>query len=151
MSGNQHEKVCKYCRENSDRKWIYKGYYFCLKKPEDNKCLYCGRELEDVILTEDEVWDIHKISNDISFLEAMIALKEKDPIEFQLKISQFRTQALQQEQIEQAAEKSNTPKCPKCGCTDIGVANRGYSIVWGFIGSGKSMNVCKNCGHKWKP
>jgi len=42
-------------------------------------------------------------------------------------------------------------KCPKCKCTDIGVANRGYSLIWGFIGSGKSMNVCKKCGHKWKP
>lgn len=42
-------------------------------------------------------------------------------------------------------------KCPKCSHTDIGVANRGYSLVWGFIGSGKSMNVCKACGHKWNP
>ena len=46
---------------------------------------------------------------------------------------------------------TRTPKCPKCGSTAIGVANRGYSLVWGFIGSGKSMNVCKNCGHKWSP
>lgn len=45
----------------------------------------------------------------------------------------------------------DVPKCPKCGSTAIGVANRGYSLVWGFIGSGKSMNVCKNCGHKWSP
>lgn len=51
----------------------------------------------------------------------------------------------------QQTEEENKPKCPKCGCTDIGVSNRGYSIVWGFIGAGKSMNVCKNCGHKWKP
>ena len=42
-------------------------------------------------------------------------------------------------------------RCPKCGCSDIGVANRGYSVVWGFIGSGKSMNVCKKCGYKWEP
>ncbi len=49
------------------------------------------------------------------------------------------------------AEENSKVKCPKCGCTDIGVANRGYSLVWGFIGSGKSMNVCKNCGYKWKP
>jgi len=43
------------------------------------------------------------------------------------------------------------PKCPKCNSTSIGVANRGYSLVWGFIGSSKSMNVCKSCGYKWKP
>lgn len=46
---------------------------------------------------------------------------------------------------------SSQVHCPKCNCTDIGVANRGYSLIWGFIGSGKSMNVCKKCGYKWKP
>ena len=43
------------------------------------------------------------------------------------------------------------PKCPKCGSTYISTVNRGYSVVWGFIGSGKAMNVCQKCGHKWKP
>lgn len=46
---------------------------------------------------------------------------------------------------------SNQPKCPKCGSTDIGVVNKGYTLLTGFIGSGKPMNVCKNCGHTWKP
>lgn len=43
------------------------------------------------------------------------------------------------------------PKCPKCGATAIATINRGYSIVWGFLGSGKPMNVCQACGHKYKP
>lgn len=48
--------------------------------------------------------------------------------------------------------KANTaPRCPKCGSTYISTVNRGYSVVWGFIGSGKAMNVCQKCGHKWKP
>lgn len=148
----QHEKVCKFCRYNSDRKWIYKGYYFLLKKPIDNKCFYCGNELEDIALTEDEVWDIHKVSHDLSFLEAMIDLKEKDPIEFQLKMSQFRTQIEQQQSIKkQKAEDLNKVKCPKCGSTNITAGQRGYSLVWGFAGSGSTVNRCANCGHKWKP
>lgn len=44
----------------------------------------------------------------------------------------------------------NTPKCPKCGSTAITATQRGYSLLTGFIGSGKTMNYCKNCGHKWK-
>ena len=48
-------------------------------------------------------------------------------------------------------EPDNRVKCPKCGCTDIGVVNRGYSFWTGFLGSGKPMNVCKKCGHKWAP
>lgn len=42
-------------------------------------------------------------------------------------------------------------KCPKCGSTSIATTNRGYSLLTGFIGSGKPMNVCQKCGHKWKP
>ena len=29
--------------------------------------------------------------------------------------------------------------------------SRGYSLLSVFIGSGKPMNVCQKCGHKWKP
>ena len=46
--------------------------------------------------------------------------------------------------------KQGIPTCPKCGSTSIATINRGYSIVWGFIGSGKPINVCQHCGHKWK-
>jgi len=46
---------------------------------------------------------------------------------------------------------SKSPRCPKCRSTSIATVNRGYSIVWGFLGSGTPMNVCQSCGHKWKP
>lgn len=45
----------------------------------------------------------------------------------------------------------NHPNCPKCGSTAIDATNRGYSLLTGFLGSGKTMNYCKNCGYKWKP
>ena len=41
--------------------------------------------------------------------------------------------------------------CPKCGSISISTINRGYSFIWGFIGSGKPMNVCQSCGYKFKP
>ena len=43
------------------------------------------------------------------------------------------------------------PCCPKCGSTSIATVNRGYSLMWGFIGSGKPMNVCQKCGYKFAP
>lgn len=46
---------------------------------------------------------------------------------------------------------SNQVKCPKCGSTSITAGQRGYSLLTGFIGSGKTMNRCANCGNKWKP
>lgn len=53
--------------------------------------------------------------------------------------------------IPKVGEDRSVPKCPKCGATAIATINRGYSIVWGFLGSGKPVNVCQKCGHKWKP
>lgn len=43
------------------------------------------------------------------------------------------------------------PKCPKCGSTTIGLTTRGWTLTTGLLGSNKAMNVCQNCGHKWKP
>lgn len=81
----------------------------------------------------------------------MNELKEKDIIEYNLKLAQFKQRIGNSNTSSQYSDSTSTVSCPKCGCTDIGVANRGFSLVTGFIGSGKSMNVCKNCGHKWKP
>lgn len=46
---------------------------------------------------------------------------------------------------------SNTIRCPKCGSTAITTGQRGFTITTGFLGSGKTMNRCAKCGHKWKP
>lgn len=48
-------------------------------------------------------------------------------------------------------EVESLPRCPKCRSTSISTGSRGYSVVWGFIGSGKTVNRCANCGHKWEP
>ena len=42
-------------------------------------------------------------------------------------------------------------RCPKCGSTSIATINRGFSIWTGFLGSGKPVNVCQACGHKFSP
>lgn len=46
---------------------------------------------------------------------------------------------------------SNSVYCPKCKSTQISTGSRGYSMVTGFIGSGKTVNRCARCGHKWTP
>ena len=46
---------------------------------------------------------------------------------------------------------SQAPCCPKCGSTSIATINRGYTLTWGFLGSGKPVNVCQACGFKFKP
>ncbi len=41
--------------------------------------------------------------------------------------------------------------CPRCGSTKYHAGARGYSIVTGFIGSGKTMLTCLKCNHRWNP
>lgn len=41
--------------------------------------------------------------------------------------------------------------CPHCGSTAVTTGSRGYSLVWGFIGSNKTVNRCGRCGHSWNP
>ena len=35
--------------------------------------------------------------------------------------------------------------CPRCGCSEFTLLNRGYSIWTGFLGSGKVKRVCNRC------
>lgn len=142
-----HMMYCSECK--IEKKEPFYGYYPFMS--EDAICQEHNCKMEKVPISCDEYCIISRISRDVNFLEAMIKLKETDIIEYEARMSQFRNQIEQQNIVKQQTNESNSVKCPSCGSTDIGVANRGYSIVWGFIGSGKSMNVCKNCGHKWKP
>ena len=41
--------------------------------------------------------------------------------------------------------------CPRCDSTNVVTGQRGYSIIWGFAGSNRTMNRCAKCGHKWEP
>lgn len=96
---------------------------------------------------------LKEISNDTDFLEAMIELKKNDPIEYQLKMSQFKANLKKQESQQKEQEESvqNQIHCPKCNSTSIQTINRGYSFWTGFLGSGSPRNVCQKCGYKWKP
>lgn len=110
----------------------------------------CNGNLIETSLSYDDFCVLCDISEDNDFLQAMIDLKEKDPIEYQLKMSQFKTQVQQQESIKNQQEK-NQVRCPKCGSTNITAGQRGYSLLTGFIGSGNTVNRCAKCGYKWKP
>ena len=45
----------------------------------------------------------------------------------------------------------NIVRCPKCGSTSVTTEERGYSIMWGVLGSTKKKNLCQKCGYTWWP
>ena len=115
------------------------------------ECL-CPLNKENISTIPDGGW-VKAVSTDENFMKAMTELYENDPIEYQLKISQFKANLQQQEsqQKEQEEKSKNQIHCPKCNSTSIQTINRGYSLLTGFLGSGSPRNVCQKCGYKWKP
>ena len=147
-------KKCPYCHENNQKSWIYtSGYDVDADKQNRTKCVVCGRNLINTALTVDEYSILEGITNEVSLFDAMDDLKQKDPIEFQLKMSQFKTQ-LQQQESRKQTEEANQPHCPTCGSTDIqkisGTKRWLSTGLFGLASSdiGKSM-CCKKCGYKW--
>ena len=92
---------------------------------------------------------IKKISTDESFMNAMINLYETDPIEYQLKIQQFKAQL--QQQKKQAEEKninsSNQRKCRYCGSASFTPMRKKWSLLSGFM-TNKVELICNKCGAK---
>lgn len=112
----------------------------------------CNGRLLELKITYDELCVIEDISSDDSFLEAMIDLKEKDPIEFQLKMNQFKTNLGQQESIKMQTD--TRPKCPTCGSTNlkkVSTTSKVTSVaMWGLFSQKiKKTWHCNNCKYEW--
>lgn len=156
-------KVCPRCTETGEdgvlgtndatvkmNNEFCRGFITWLEEDED-ECPFCSTKVKPTSMPVDDFYTLRTVSNyNRELLEAMIALKEKDVIEYELKMSQFRNQA---QRIEQTKPKQTEKKitCPKCGSTNIISGTRGFTFTTGFLGSGNYRKVCENCGHKWKP
>ena len=142
-------KLCKNCREKLEDPFY--GYISFVDE-EDFECPICRNKLINTNITIEDYQVIDNVSDDITFLEAMIELKKNDPIEYQLKMSQFKANLKQQESNKKTEESTkDVIRCPRCKSTSIQTINRGYSFLTGFLGSGSPRNVCQKCGYKWKP
>lgn len=154
-------RVCPICakeniRQTGHSKTYVPGWIFWFKGEdyitEDTTCSkHHEQKLVKKSMTCEEFKVLNKISNEPSFMESMNDLKEKDPVEFQLKLAQFKATTVQQES---ATQQQNVPKCPTCGSTNIKKISAGSRwLSTGLFGissgkMGKSME-CRNCGYKW--
>lgn len=140
----------------NDKKAFQKGFIYPSEIKSNNEyiCPYCNNKLVDTLITENEFNLIEDVSDsDRQFLEAMIELKKNDPIEYQLKMSQFKANLKQQESSKKV-EEDDRPKCPTCGSTNIEKISLGKKAVGGALFGIFSSNVrksmhCKSCGYKW--
>ena len=140
---------------NGKKSNFHKGFLYPFEfenKPIDI-CPYCKNSIEDTNLSEDDFDLIDDVSDsDRQFLEAMIELKKKDPIEYQLKMSQFKANLGQQE-ISKPKE-DNTLRCPTCNSTKVKKISAtskvvGASMFGLFSKTARSQFKCEQCGYKW--
>lgn len=124
---------------------------------KDNKvCKKCGSNrivITSGDMTFGEMFVLEDISKDTSFIQAMIDLRDKDPIEYQLKMSQFKTNLAQQKVEEQKAD--NSPHCPVCNSTSLSKITTTKKVTkiaaFGIFGMGDNGKTwkCNNCGSKF--
>lgn len=141
-------KFCKYCFEHPESDKVGDNGYMPFLYDDDYECPTCGNKLKDVNMSAEDYMDIVEVSGDITFIQAMIELKEKDPIEYQLKMSQFRSQTQQSKpQQSSSSEPANQRKCKYCGGTSFTPVKRKWSLMTGFM-TNKTDLVCNNCNKK---
>ena len=115
----------------------------------NNKCPMCNRINTYV---PEYIMDIKRISTDESFIQAMTKLHDEGSIEYQLKMSQFKSQLNQQESSN--SSQNNILRCPTCSSTKIKRISTTSKAVGAFMfglfsKTAKSQFCCEHCGYKW--
>lgn len=116
-------------------------------KNGNGKCPFCGSEnlnseIYDYTFTFGDYFEIYNISHDPQFILQMVKLKNENPIEYQLKLKQFKQQS------------DNCPKCPTCQSTDIKkistVSKTTNAVLFGLFGNKRNKQFhCNSCGYEW--
>lgn len=101
------------------------------------------------LISKVDALTIYNVTNSTEIIDAMIELKQKDIVEYGLKLSQFKNQLEQKRQVNQ--QEKNKVCCPKCGSTSITTGARGVNLTFGLLGASKTVNRCGKCGYTWKP
>ena len=145
---------------SKDRIEFRRGYIFAeeVSKGNTSVCPYCNSELLKADISEEDYVLLGKATNNNrQLLDAMVDLHKKDVIEYELKMSQFRSQYEQSQSAEKQEQESsnNLPKCPTCGSTDLSKISTAKKVAkiatFGIFGMGDNGKTwkCNNCGSKF--
>ena len=119
-----------------------------------NGLSYDLSDLRDYVLNEqrkketqplDKAWELSKTINGLTgkaAIHLMAEIQETGEIPKTFNAIQY---------IHREEERDDTIRCPRCKSTAVMIGSRGYSVIWGFAGSGRTVNRCGKCGHKWDP
>lgn len=118
-------------------------------------CPFCNNKLIDTNFPHEDFNLIGKVTDwNRQVLDLMMELHNKDLIEYQLKLNQFKLQQEQHEAIIEHERESNRPHCPTCGSTNIKKitgTERATSVIGLGIFSNKinKSYKCLKCKSTW--
>lgn len=69
------------------------------------------------VISKDDAYTIYLVTKSTEVIDAMIELKQKDIIEYGLKLSQFKTHLQQSNQVKQ--QEKNQVHCPYCNSINV--------------------------------
>lgn len=142
-------KLCKFCKKHGTFR-LTKGY---TNEWSDDVyiCPDCKHQMIDVDYPSKDFDIITQISYDPTFIESMIALRKSNPIEYQLKLSQIKSQTDQNSNLKKRQDKQLEVHCPYCNSINInkisGAERAGSIALFGIFS--KKINKsfkCNNCG-----
>lgn len=148
--------------QKSEYRKGFVGIYETEKFPADYNekldqliCPFCNNKLIDTNFPHEDFNLIGKATDwNRQILDLMMELHEKDLIEYQLKLNQFKLQQEQHEVIKEQERESNKLHCPTCNSTKVkrisGTAKVAGVAMFGlFSKTARSQFKCENCGYKW--
>lgn len=147
---SNHLKICPTCKKEKIKDGIYRNGYIDFYIDTATKCPY-GHPIIMTSMPDDDFTILAKISDSTDFYDAMIKLHDDDIIEYELKMSQFRSQVEAQEaEAERKKIEDSKPRCPYCNSTNLtkvsGTSRFASTLMFG-IGSKKigKQWKCNNC------
>lgn len=147
---SNHLKICPTCKKEKIQGKFYKNGYIDCYEDTATKCPY-GHPIIMTSMPDDDFTILAKISDSTDFYDAMIKLHDDDIIEYELKMSQFRSQVEAQEaEAERKKAEESKPRCPYCNSTNLtkvsGTSRFASTLMFG-IGSKKvgKQWKCNNC------
>lgn len=135
---NRHTDRCDYCGYEllATNGCFYD--YISVVRGDGHHMAEAGRSFTNTLLKlfcyDNPAWDINIYHQRLDDEERQYQLERKQRMEEQRR-----------------REEARRVRCPKCGSISIATTNRGYSLLTGFLGSNKKINVCQSCGYQWSP
>lgn len=141
-------KYCPICKKDLPNPYCIPEYFIRCNKPKEHDIA----QFVDTGLSENDFTIINDISEEPAFIESMIKLKESDPIEYQLKMSQFKANIAQQESSKTIND--NKPKCPTCSSSNLKkvstTSKAVNTVMFGLLGTKRYKTFhCNDCGYEW--